>query len=257
VVKIVPAGAGRSGLARADAILGAFDGAHPALPLAAIVAKTGLPKTTVLRAVEKMRELGWLEHEGDRYSIGERLGELATRPRLRGSVRVAAAPFLQDLAEVIGASVHLAMREHDHVFDVERISRPRPGTAAVDPSGVGDRLPAHCTASGKVLLAFAPSHVVETVMASRLEARTAVTITALSRLRAELNRIRSEGLGYEREECRVGMVAVAAPLFGPDGSCVAAVSVTGPTLGLRLDRAAPAVRAAALGASRALRNATG
>lgn len=73
-----PEPGGRSSLGRADAILSAFDELHPALSLTGIMARTGLPKTTVHRAIEKMLELGWLEHDGDRYSIGSRLFEVAS-----------------------------------------------------------------------------------------------------------------------------------------------------------------------------------
>jgi DNA-binding IclR family transcriptional regulator len=70
--------AGRSSLGRADAILSAFDEQHPTMSLTGTMARTGLPKTTVYRAIEKMVELGWLEHRDDRYAIGPRLFEMAS-----------------------------------------------------------------------------------------------------------------------------------------------------------------------------------
>lgn len=240
----------RSSLARADAILAAFDGAHTTMSLPGIVARTGLPKTTVHRATGKMLELGWLEHEHDRYAIGRRLFEIATLTHLRTNLCKAALPYMQDLCEATQETIHLAVLQGDHVVYVEKISGHR---RIADLGGVGGRRPAHCTAGGKVVLAFAPADVVERVVARGLRARTEATITSPSKLRVELERVRSEGVAFDREETDVGMECVAAPLSGPGGECVAAMSITGAAHDLRLDRLAPAVRTAALGASRALR----
>jgi hypothetical protein len=76
-----PEPGGRSSIGRADAILSTFDERHPTMSLTEIVVRTGLPKTTVYRAIEKMLELGWLEHDGGRYSIGSRLFEVAALRR--------------------------------------------------------------------------------------------------------------------------------------------------------------------------------
>ncbi len=241
----------RSGLARADAILGAFDAAHCDLSLSGIIARTDIPKSTVYRAVEKMLVLGWLEHVGSRYSIGNRLFGLATLSRLRMGLREAALPFMQDLYEATHETVHLAVREGDQVLYAEKISGHRPVT---DLSRVGGQMPCHCTAVGKVLLAYAPPDVVDAVIAKGLTPRTALSITDPSRLRSELDRVLADGLGYDREECDLGLVCVAAPVFGPDNGCIASMSVAGRADELRLDLVAVAVRTASFGASRALRH---
>ena len=112
----------RSSLARADAILAAFDGAHTTMSLPGIVARTGLPKTTVYRATEKMLELGWLEHEYDRYAIGRRLFEIAMLTQLRTNLCEEALPYMEDLYEATHETIHLAVLEEDHVLYVEKIS---------------------------------------------------------------------------------------------------------------------------------------
>ncbi|MGD9527415.1 IclR family transcriptional regulator [Pseudonocardia sp.] len=249
----------RSSLARADAILACFDDAHPTMSLPAIVAATGLPKTTVHRAIEKLLELGWLEqqringaigHGRDRYAVGRRLFEIATLAHLRTDLREAALPYMEDLYEATHETIHLAVLDGVHVLYAEKISGHRRIT---DLSRVGGRMPSHCTAVGKALLAFGPPEAVDAVIAEGLDPRTRTTITSPVKLRAELEAIRLEGVAYDREECDIGMACVAAPLFGPDSTCVGAMSITGPARVLRLDRLAPAVRTAALSASRALR----
>jgi DNA-binding IclR family transcriptional regulator len=252
------AAAERSMLAKADAILAVFDSAHPTISLPGIVAATGLPKTTVYRTVEKLLEMGWLARKNvdpiggkrrDRYAIGPRLFEIATLIHLRTNLREVALPFMQDLYEATHETIHLAVLEGDHVLYAEKISGHRPTTEL---SRVGGRMPVHCTAVGKAMLAFATKETVDAALSGNLQARTPSTITTPDRLSAELKRVRIEQVAYDREETAVGMVCVAAPVFDPAGRCVAAMSITGPVSRLRVDRVSPAVRTAALGATRAL-----
>ena len=242
----------RSNLRRADRILGAFDLTHSTLSLAGLIARTGLPKTTVYRATEQMISLGWLKHQAHRYSIGSRLFELTAPARLRLALREAVLPVMEDLHEATHETVRLAILEDHQVLTAEMILR-RGGSRRL--GRVGGRLPAHCTAVGKVLLAFAEPELVTHIVASGLEARTFHTIVSSSKLRSELAGVRSTHVAYDREECEVGVVCVAAPVT-IGSMCVAAISLTGPTHRLRAERHAIAIRAAALGASRALRNAS-
>jgi DNA-binding IclR family transcriptional regulator len=242
---------GRSSLGRADAILSAFDELHPALSLTGITARSGLPKTTVYRAIERMLQLGWLEHDGERYSIGSRLFEMASLTRMRMQLRECALPFLEDLYEATHETVHLAVLDELAVLYVDKISG-HGGTA--EPTRVGGRMPAYCTGVGKVLLAFTRPETTGAMIAAGLAVRTPATITDPARLASELVAVRESGVAFDREECAVGLACVAAPVFAPDGDCLAALSVTGPARTLPLDRLAPAARTAGLGISRALRD---
>ena len=84
-------------LDRVDAILAAFDASNRAIGLACLVARTGLPKTTVYRTAEHMVHLGWLHREAGGYVVGERLSELASLATVRARVRDASLPFMEDL----------------------------------------------------------------------------------------------------------------------------------------------------------------
>jgi DNA-binding IclR family transcriptional regulator len=243
---------GRSSLGRADAILSAFDEQHPTLSLTGIMDHTGLPKTTVYRAIEKMLELGWLEHDGERYSIGSRLFEMASLTRLRMNLRESALPHLEHLYEATHETVHLAVLDGHQVLYVEKISGHSPAT---DVSRVGGRMPAHCTGVGKALLAFQGPELTAAVIEAGLAARTPTTITTPDRLCAELERVRADGVAFDREECDPGVVCVAAPVLGPGDACVGAVSVTGPAARLQLERLTSAVRTTALAIAYTLRSA--
>lgn len=221
------------------------------MSLAAIMERTGLPKTTVYRAIEKMLELGWLEHHGDRYAIGSRLFEMALLTRLRMNLRECALPHLEHLYEVTHETVHLAVLDGHQVLYVEKISGHSPATEL---SRVGGRLPVHCSGVGKVLLAYGAPELTAAVLTKGLEARTPTTITTPERLRAELERVRAEGVAHDREECAPGLACVAAPVLGAGSVCVGALSIAGPAGRLRLERLAPAVRTTALAIAHALRS---
>jgi DNA-binding IclR family transcriptional regulator len=243
---------GRSSLGRADAILSSFDEQHPTMSLTGIMDHTGLPKTTVYRAIEKMLELGWLEHDGDRYSIGSRLFEMASLTRLRMNLRESALPHLEHLYEATHETVHLAVLDGHQVLYVEKVSGQSPATEI---SRVGGRLPAHCTGVGKVLLAFQPPELTAEVIEAGLVARTPATITSPARLCDELDRVRADGVAFDREECDPGVACVAAPVIGPGDVCISAVSITGPADRLRLERLTSAVRTTALAIAHTLRSA--
>jgi IclR family KDG regulon transcriptional repressor len=101
---------------------------------------------------------------------------------------------------------------------------------------VGRRLPAHCTASGKVLLAFLPPEVVEPILNAPLAAYTEKTITSPERLREELKAVRQRGYALADEEFEVGIWAISAPIRDLDGKVIAAMSIPFPTKRLRRER---------------------
>src|SRR5258706_9127112 len=96
---------GVGGLDRAAAILGAFDATHRELTLAALVARSGLPRSTTHRTAARMVQLGWLDKPRDRYRIGNRLFEISGLAPIRHELREAVLPFLQDLPSAPRSSV--------------------------------------------------------------------------------------------------------------------------------------------------------
>nr|WP_221381920.1 IclR family transcriptional regulator [Actinoplanes polyasparticus] len=236
------------GLDRAAAILGAFDEQHRELSLAALVARCGLPRSTTHRTADKMLKLGWLDKPADRYRVGNRIFELSGLAPVRHQLREAALPYLQDLHHATRLTVQLGVLSGTQVLLVEKITGHRPMPML---SQVGALLPAHCSALGMAILAYSDEAAVQAVINAGMERRTPRTMTTATALRRELAAIPDRGLAVEREEGNVGISCVAAPIFGPLGVVVAAVSVTGPVALVRADRAGPAVRLAAAAASRA------
>lgn len=234
-------------VARIGALLSAFRPGDGALGVSELARRTDLPKSTVHRLAGNLVDAGLLERSGTSLRLGLRLfeiGQLATGHR---DLVDAARPVLADLRSATRNSVHLARIEGTEVVYFEVL----PGPDAPDlPSRVGGRMPAHATGVGKAILAFAAPAVVDAVISGGLPRLSGRTITSPAILRRQLQRIRDDGVAYEREESGNGTVCVACPILDADGAPIAAVSVAGWSNRMRPERVAPAVRAAALTLSR-------
>jgi len=236
------------GLDRVAAILGAFDASHRELTLAALVARSGLPRSTTHRIADRLIRLGWLDKPGDRYRIGKRLFEIASLAPIRLELREAVLPFLQDLHQATRITAQLGVLDSTHVLVVEKITGHR---AMPMLEQVGGTIPAYCSALGRAILAYSQPAVIHAALAGPLPARTPRTLTSHVAIMRELTAVPERGWAIDREEGNIGVSCVAAPIFGPLGDVAAALSVTGPSQMVRPDRIGPAVRMAAAGASRA------
>jgi DNA-binding IclR family transcriptional regulator len=236
-------------LAKVDAILRAFDPDEPELSLADLARRTGFAKTTVHRITAELVELGLLERSERRYHLGIRLFELGQLMPWHRALRDTALPFMQDLLEATHETVNLAVLEGTEVLYAERIMGHRKVSA---PIRVASRLPLHCTALGKVLLAFSPPELTARLVSSGLRPRTPYTIVSPTVLLEQLRQIASKGVAFEHEESVVGIGCAASPVFGPGNRLVAALSVSAPVTRADPARMGPAVRTASLALSRAL-----
>lgn len=240
--------AGMGALHRAAAILGAFTPDHRELTLAALVQRSGLPRSTTHRTADTMIRLGWLDKPRDRYRIGNRLFEISGLAPVRHELRESVLPYLQDLYQATRTTVQLGVLDSPRVLVVEKISGHRPMPML---SQVGGTIPAHCSGLGRAILAWSDAATVDAVIEAGLTPRTPWTLTTPVGLRRELAAIPDRGWAVDQEEGNTGVCCVAAPVFGPLGDVVAALSVTGPTELVRAERVGPAVRMAAAAASRA------
>jgi DNA-binding IclR family transcriptional regulator len=243
-------GAGRSVASKIGSVLDAFLPDSPELSLTLLAERSGLPLTTTYRLVTELVEWGALERaSAGGYRIAARLWQIGSLAGSESTVRMAALPSMQDLHEATAADVQLAVpagREAQYVERITAKTAPPPGTAP------GARVPLHATGVGKVLLAHSPPEIVDEVLGAGLARYTPHTMVDAAALARALTQIRRCGVAFSREELTLGVVSVAAPLFGGQGHVVAAISVVS-TTGLDLRRLAPALRTAALGASRRLR----
>ncbi|MEQ3553947.1 IclR family transcriptional regulator [Pseudonocardia nematodicida] len=235
-------------LGRSVRLLGAFRAGDDSLTLAEIHRRTGVPKPTAHRLLLQLAGWGVVERGPAGYRLGLRLfelGQLASGPR---DLRDAASPILTRLHDVTGMTVHLAVLDAIEVIYLHKIDASGAPPLA---SSIGGRMPAHCTAVGKALLAHAPVVATHAVLDAGLRRVTPRTIEAPSLFLDQLRAARRRGYATDQEESAVGVGCLAAPVFDPDRRVVAAVSVTGRAHAIR-SVGVGAVRAAAAEVSRVL-----
>ena len=171
---------------RAMQILSSFDREHAERGVSEIAQATGLHKATAHRITMTLLSGGFLERtpDGERLRLGLRMVELGLGALHHLDVRRTAHPYMQKLVDDFQEICTLGVFDRGQVLYVEVVHSTHSLTIA---ARVGRHLPAHCTASGKVLLAFLPQEVVEPVLSASLEVYTEKTITSNDRLREELN----------------------------------------------------------------------
>lgn len=245
-----PRSAPRSASDRLLDVLAAFEQAHPSLTLTDIARRADLPPPTAHRLVAALTAWGALERdETGRYHVGLRLWEVGALAPRGVALRQAALPFLEDLYEATHENVHLAVRDGFDVVYIERLS----GRSAVGVrSQVGSRWPLHATGVGLILLAHGPTELQDRYLAGELAAFTPFTVTDPVRVRRVLAEVRRTGTAVSDRQITDDALSVAAPVRGPRGEVVAAVSVVVPWAGARTPALLPAVRLAGRGISRAL-----
>jgi DNA-binding IclR family transcriptional regulator len=131
---------------------------------------------------------------------------------------------------VLGETVTLDVLDADEIVPIEQATG---STSVVSVNWLGRRTPIHCTASGKVILAFAPGAVRQRILARPLERRTPHTIVDRGELEEQLAATLETGYARTYQELEVGLDAIAAPVHSADGGVVAAIDVSGPAPRMR------------------------
>lgn len=241
--------AGPTVTSRVADVLDVFAAVSGPLTLSELGRRAGLPLTTTHRIATELAARGLLERDADgRYRIGLRLWEIASRAPRTVDLREAALPFLQDLYEATHENVQIAVLDGAEVVYVERILGRRAVHVVTRP---GSRLPAHATGVGLVLLAHAPREQIDAVLAGPLRRYTEHGVIDPRRLRRMFADIRRTGYAISDRQIETVSASVAAPVRGPNGVVVAALSIV-VAAGTRNRQFVPAVVAAARGVSRAL-----
>jgi IclR family acetate operon transcriptional repressor len=188
-----------------------------------IATDAGVPKASVHRILATLGELGFIASEGDgSYRVGPRMLALAEEAKAVGTTGI--GDVLAALAAKVGQTVHMALRSGNHAVYVHKVEADQPYRMA---SRVGMRLPLHCTAIGKVVLAHLSEEEVRAVAASAgLPTRNAKTITDAARLVEELAVVRGQGYAIDDEENETTVRCIGAPVFDRAGAVVGGVSIS-------------------------------
>jgi IclR family transcriptional regulator, pca regulon regulatory protein len=213
------------------AILTCFTAQKPVLGIANLAEELNMSRSTTHRYASTLVALGYLEQDqARRYRLAPRVADVGMSVLDSMALRGKAREHLRELREQTGRTVSLAVLDGVEVRYVDRLRGWRRGQHAVDLDlGVGARLPAYCTAMGKVLLANLPEREREQRIGQlELTRRGPNAITSKRALRAELERVREEGVAVGDEEIGPGVRTIAAPIIGPDGEVIAALGIPVP-----------------------------
>jgi IclR family acetate operon transcriptional repressor len=199
-------------LLRAFALLEHIVQADGALSLREAAQVSGLPKPTVYRMLAMLEAAALIvrEPEGRRVAPGPRLTRIGLDALLGAAARAPRHAILKSLAKSVGETVNLTMLDGSEVVYLDRVETAWPLRMSLQP---GSRVPLHCTASGKLLLAsLAPARRKRLIAALPLERYTERTLVDAKRLEAELACIRRDGFATDNEEYLAGLVCVAVPV---------------------------------------------
>jgi IclR family acetate operon transcriptional repressor len=215
-------------VARAIEILKAFSWERPERGVNELARELGVHKSTVSRLMTTLECGGLLSRDPvtDRYRLGIDLIALAAQVVSHLDVREIARPLLRRLADDCQETVNLVVLDAGQVVDLEQFVPPARRVKNI--GWIGRRMPPHCTAAGKVLLATMPPEEVDRLLPAQLERFTPHTITDLRKLHLELAQSLEQGYAVVEEELEEGLNAVAAPVHDHLGGVPAAVSVAGP-----------------------------
>jgi len=222
-----PAKARLSSVANSIRVLTSFSGEEDELGITTLATRLRLAKSTVHRLAATLTGAGFLEQNSanGKYRLGMALFELGALVRRRMDVANEGRPKLRELLERTGETVQLGIVDHYSVLYVYEMESPRAIRMA---AAVGGRAPLHCTAVGKVLLAYQPEDFVERVLQAGLTAYTPRTVTKREAVLAMLSEVRSREHAIDDEESEAGLRAIAAPIRNHNGAVIAAVGVAAP-----------------------------
>lgn len=207
------------------------------LSLADIATRLSLPKATAHRLCAQLLEGGFIARDVNArdFVVGPQLRELSFDTLNNGTVRGLRHEVLADLVERVGETCNLTTLDGAAVLYLDRVEAPWPWRLTL---AVGVHVPLHCTASGKLFLAFLPpDQSAELIAETSLKRMTDNTITSARALQKECNAITAAGYSLDREEFITGLVAIAVPVRDKAGNVRAAMAVHAPRARMSLEQA--------------------
>ena len=211
---------------RALEILLQFSEEHPEWSSSELANVLGLHRSVVYRILSTLERRGFVTRvdQGTRFRLGFRLVELGNVVLSGLDLREIAHPVMEQLVRETKESAFLTVFSEGESVCIDRIESGQQVRVTLS---IGGRYPLHAGASNKVLLAYQPPDVVESLIASGLMRYTDRTITDPVRLKRELTTIRRQGWAFSVGELPPGVAAIAAPLRDSNGKVVAALSIAG------------------------------
>ena len=203
------------------------------IDLAGLSKKTRVPKTTLLRLLNSLKNRNFLlqDPKTKEYSLGWALIYLGKKAEERFNLARTLHPFLERLAAETGETASLVLRDMDTAVYVDQVVSSNFIRAV--PS-IATHLNLYCTASGKLFLSgFSEKELEDYLSSHTLKKLTPNSISESGVLRRECETVRKRGFSIDNEETELGGFCIAAPVLDNGGAIMAAFSITGPAERIR------------------------
>jgi DNA-binding IclR family transcriptional regulator len=213
-------------LARAFQILDTLTRSSIGLSKSELSRKLKIPYSSTFNLLVTMEHFGYVrkDESSGKYYLGPQLFSFASVQPPDTDLRSVASPVLEDLVRRTECTVHLAILDRGEAIYIDK---KEPNRYFKVNSWVGKRNYPHTSAVGKALMAYRPLEEVREVWKRGLPKRTAKTVSTLRDFQRVLTETRRRGYAIDDEEEEVGGRCAAAPIWGPDGSVIAVVGVSG------------------------------
>jgi DNA-binding IclR family transcriptional regulator len=193
--------------------------------------------STIHRILTTFKARGYIiqNQKTMKYRLGIKLFELGYTVQNINRLIETIKPYLCQLSQSTGETGNLAILEGKEVVYIAKVESSEVLTTNIK---VGARLPANCTALGKISLAFMPKKEFDNLYKDNkvLPSLTSNSITSLKELKKQLKKIREQGYAVDKEEYKAGVNCMAVPIKDKKGNAIAAISLTGPALRFTLEK---------------------
>ncbi|RZS84587.1 IclR family transcriptional regulator [Pigmentiphaga kullae] len=222
---VKPSDAYVQSFARGLAVIRAFNAERPAMTLTEVAEAAGLTRAGARRILLTLVQLGYVAAEGRQFRLTPRILELGFAYLTSMPFWDLAEPIMEQLTNEAHQSCSATVLDGTDIVYVLRIPTGRIMSINL---GIGSRLPAYCSAMGRVLLAGLADAEIDAALArSDLRAHTPLTVTDPAQLKAAILKVREQGWSLVDRELETGLVAIAAPIRDRSGRTVAALNLSG------------------------------
>lgn len=218
-------------------VLESFSPHAPELSATELSERLGLSKAATHRLLFTLQSRGFIERDEStrRYRVGLKVFEIGSLVLRVTGFGILVQPEMVELARLCNETVNIGVLSRSKVMYLSKIES-RGEILGLDLE-VGQRVHAHCTALGKILLAYLPSKEVNDILAKEgLPRLTPKTIVDAKEFREHLEQVRHQGFAVDDEEFRFGIRCIAVPIRNRSGDVIAAISVAGPSDRFTLER---------------------
>jgi IclR family pca regulon transcriptional regulator len=210
-------------LTRGLAVLRGFSRQHATMSVSEVAKNAQLSRAAARRVLLTLESLGYVRSEHGRYSLRPKVLEIGYAYLSSLYPWDSAVPVMQAFSAEIDENCLAGVLDGFDLVCVARTTR-KPVSVSVP---VGGRIPAFASSMGRVILAYEDGEKLAAYFDHvELKAYTPQTITSMSELRAELDRVRAQGWSLVEHELTSGVVGIAAPIHGVGGRVVAALNVS-------------------------------